>query len=422
MQPGPSTPRRVALVTAGFDIGGGIPTIARWLRDCLRSTGRYEVDVHDLATSRRDVFSRRLLAPSSWLRPSLRDRPRSEDSVAHWGANLVEIETMRYLPRRELRQTLQKYDIIQVVSGGPALAWAVTGTGVPIVLWVASIMAWERLRKIAEQTGPLGLWRRAMTRLTSHVERSAVNRADAVLVLNDALLEFMRATGHNHVVKALPGVDTTVFSPSPLGWQRHGHLLSVCRLNDPRKGIDRMIHAYSVMVGADVSIPPLILAGRGRLPESLLHLIKVLGLSSRVMVRPDVGRTELPELYRGAAVFLQTSYEEGLGMSVLEAMASGVPVIATETAGTNETIANGVTGWLVAQDSGEDIAQVVASRALDILRGNGAELGVQARNRSVNAFSNDVAIRRFVDTYDHLLARTHQVVDDVAGNQPTAES
>ena len=399
------TPIKIALVTAGFDLGGGIPTITRWLRDRLQSTGLYEVDVHDLATSSRDVLSRRLLAPRSWIRPSLEGRRGSGDLVVRWGANLVEIEVMRYMPRRELTQTLEKYDIIQVVSGGPALAWAVAGSGVPIVLWLASVVAWERLRRMAEEAGPLGLWRRAMTRLTTYVERNALHRADAVLVLNEAMLEFIRAAGHHHVVKALPGVDTNAFSPSSSGWQRKGHLLSVCRLNDPRKGIDRMLRAYSIMVEADQSVSRLIVAGRGRLPGDLLDLIQILGLSSRVMVCPDVRDDELPELYRGASVYLQTSYEEGLGMSVLEAMASGVPVVSTETAGTKETVIDGVTGWLIPQNPRHEVARLLANRALGVLRGDGAILGAHARDRSVATFSNEVALQGFTDTYDQLLGR-----------------
>jgi glycosyltransferase involved in cell wall biosynthesis len=400
-------PIRIALVTAGFDIGGGVPTIARWLRDGLRSLGGYTVDVHDLATSSRDAFSRRLLAPNTWARPSLQNRPNGTDPVIHWGANLVEIETMRYWPRRELRRALRSYDIIQVVSGGSALAWAVTGAGVPVVLWVASTVAWERLRQKAEQSGALALWRRGMTMLTTRLESHAIRTVDVVLVLNTSMLEHVRSAGQVNVTKALPGIDTDKFFPSPAGWQNQGHLLSVCRLNDSRKGIDRMIHAYSMMVEEGAWIPRLILAGRGQLPETLLDLIDGLGLSSRVSICPDVRDSELPELYRGASVFLQTSYEEGLGMSVLEAMACGLPVVSTETAGTKESIVDGVTGWLVAQDA--DVSHEIADRVLSLLRGTGADFGARARERCLDTFASSVAIQRFTAIYaDLLLGRAQQ--------------
>jgi glycosyltransferase involved in cell wall biosynthesis len=403
-QAGSASPRRIAIVTAGFDIGGGVPTIARWLRDGLRSLGGYTVDVHDLATSSRDRFSRRLRAPRSWVRSTLRG-VSGDDGVIHWGANAVEIEAMRYLPRQELKRTLEGYDIVQVVSGGPALARAVTGAGVPVVLWAASRVAWERQRKEVEQGGPVALWRRGMTLLTTRLERRAIRSVDSVLVLNTPMLEYVRSIGQANVAKALPGVDTNRFSPSPVGWQNQGHLLSVCRLNDPRKGLDRMIHAYALVVEADVSAPPLVLAGRGAPPETLIDLVGRLGLSSRVTVCSNISHDDLPKLYRDASVFLQTSYEEGLGMSILEAMASGLPVVSTETAGTKETVVNGVTGWLVPQDAGLDTARLVAHRVVDVLRGDGAALGADARDRCMKAFSSHIAIQRFTDVYEQLLPR-----------------
>ena len=391
-------------MTAGFDIGGGVPTIARWLRDGLGSLGGYTVDVHDLATSSRDRFSRRLSAPRSWVRSTLRGIT-DDDGVTHWGANAVEIETMRYRPRRELTRVLQSYDIIQVVSGGAALAAAVVRAGVPSVLEVATTVAWERQRQMVEQTGLIRLWRRGMTTLTIHTELHALRTVDVVLVMNSVMLEHVRSLGPKRVAKAFPGVDTAAFHPPTAGWRRDGHLLSMCRLNDPRKGLERMMQAYAYMVEADSSVPHLVLAWRGKLPDALLGLIRDLGLSSRVTVCSDFGDRDLPELYRSASVFLQTSYEEGLGMSVLEAMASGLPVVSTETAGTKETVVDGVTGWLVPQDASEDVARLVADRTLDVLRHDGALLGARARDRSVEAFSNEVTLRGFTDTYDQLLAR-----------------
>jgi len=87
----PSTSRRIALVTSGFDLGGGVPAIAHWLRDCLQRTAEYTVDVHDLATSSRDNDSRRLMAPRSWTLPTLRNQSDGEDYVTKWGANAVEL-------------------------------------------------------------------------------------------------------------------------------------------------------------------------------------------------------------------------------------------------------------------------------------------------------------------------------------------
>jgi hypothetical protein len=103
--------------------------VARWLRSSLESTGNYSIDIHDLATSSKDNTSRRLARPKTWFRRSLRSPSGSDDGVQHWGANAVEVEFMRYRPRVELTRALRYYDIIHVITGGPALAAAVKKGG-----------------------------------------------------------------------------------------------------------------------------------------------------------------------------------------------------------------------------------------------------------------------------------------------------
>lgn len=400
---GSAVHRRIALVTHGFEVGAGVPTVARWLRDSLHSAGGYSVDVHDLATSSRDGLSRRLVVPSSWVRSSLRDRSVADDSVTHWGANAVEIETMRYRQRRELTRLLKDYHIIHVVSGTPAWANAVIGTGVPTVLQPFTSVAWERERSLTEQVGLGGLWHRGMTFLTHRIELRALREVDAVLAPNAAMLEYARSSGQRRLVKAVSGVDADRFSPPATGWQCDGYLLSVCRLGDPRKGLERMMRAYASMLEIDAAAtPPLVIAGKGKLAGPVRALIGDLGLHSRVTVQSDVAPSDLVELYRGASVFLQTSYEEGLGVSVLEAMACGVPVVATETAGTTETVVNGVTGWLVTQAPGTDVPRLFARRVLDTLERDGRAMGARARVRCLETFSRDATLRVFTDLYEEL--------------------
>jgi glycosyltransferase involved in cell wall biosynthesis len=397
----PPTPRRIALVTSGFDLGGGVPRVARWLRDGLRSLG-YTVDVHDLATSRHDPCSRSLLAPRSWMRSSLRDCPTSEDSTIHWGANAVEVEVMRYQPRRELTEALRGYDVIQVVAGSPAWGAAVIGAGAPVVLQVASLVTWERKWRRAEESGPLGIWRRGMTLLTSRVENQIIRDANMVLVENAAMFDYIRSRGQHHVIKAPPGVDTKFFSPLRTGWRRDGHLLAVARLDDTRKGLAQLIEAYAHIVRREESIPPLVLCGKGQLPSPLIDLIMQRALSSRVIIRSDVSDEALRALYRDASIFVLTSHEEGLCMAVLEAMSCGLPVVCTDTAGTRETVVDGATGWLVAQADRSAVPREIADRVIAVLHGDGGFMGARGRERCEDAFSTAVALRRFTDVYAQL--------------------
>ena len=386
---------RIALVTHGLEVGGGVPAVARWLRDGLVATGAFQVDVHDLATSRRDPYSRLLASPRTWLRRSLH-APR--DGFRSWGANAAELEVMRYRPRRELARALRGYDLVQVVAGTPAWAGAVLPAAAPVVLQVASLVRWER---VAFPGRFLGTWRRAMTAATTRLERAALRAVDAVLVENTDMLSAVRATGQHRVVLAPPGVDTEIYRPATDGWHPDGHLLSVCRLADPRKGIDRTLHAYAALLRLRDPAPALVLAGRGTLPDALRRLVRDLGLTARVHVRENPDAAELVELYRGTSVFVQTSHEEGLGVSVLEAMACGLPVVATSTAGSRETVADGRTGHLLSQPfSPGDFAVRIG----DLLSA-GTPFAEAARERCVSTFSTTATLRRFTDTYATLLDR-----------------
>lgn len=81
--------------------------------------------------------------------------------------------------------------------------------------------------------------------------------------------------------------------------------------------------------------------------EELRGRIAALGLGQRVSVRTDLGWDRMPALWRAADVAVQPSYSEGLGLSVLEAMASRVPVVGTDVPGLREVITHEGTGLLV---------------------------------------------------------------------------
>lgn len=396
--------RTIALITQGIDSGGGVPTVARWLQSSLTDLGGYEVDIHDLAQSSRDSTSRRLTRPTTWGRSSMRTQLSSSPAVWHWGANLVEFEPMRYRHRRELDRCLQEYDLIQVVSGSPALACAVAQTASPVVLQVATTMLWERASRRVEGNAPVRCWRDAMTRSVSRMERAAIRQVDFILVENDKLMTFAQQCGQFAVLKAPPGVDTEFFCPPQSGWDPAGYLLSVCRLSEPRKGLNRLVQAYHHLVEAHPTVPELVLAGRGILPNAVTHLIDNLGLDGRVAVRSDVARSDLPALYRGASVYVQTSYEEGLGISVLEAMASGLPIVATRTAGTLESVAHGLTGYLVPQDREASLPATFATAVLDVLMASGISMSAVSRERCESRFSTHSTIARYLTVYNELLS------------------
>lgn len=164
-----------------------------------------------------------------------------------------------------------------------------------------------------------------------------------------------------------------------------------------------MVRAYHQMCLIHESVPHLVLAGRGKLRRDVAKLIEELELGPYVEVRSDIAANELAAIYRGASVFLQTSHEEGLGISVLEAMAAGLPVVSTETSGTRESVQNGETGWLVPQDNEPDLACRFAKTVLQVIQGEGGSMSQCARARVLSEFSLEVTLSRFTNTYESLL-------------------
>lgn len=404
-QPGRRTTRRVALVTQGFGTAGGVASVAEWLRSGLTARG-YQVDVHVLATSSRDVWSRRLRSPASWRRASLRGPFDLVRRAQSWGATAVELEPMRYARRSELTAALREYDLIQVVSGGAAAAWPAIGAGPPVFLQVASRVRWERAAGRGALSPPARLWGDAMTALVSRLEARALAAVDGVFVENSDMAQVARLSGQNTVCVAPPGVDTTRFHPRVGGWRPDGYLLSVCRLAEPRKRLDRLVGAYGDLVREHPDAPELVLAGQGSPPDFLRRLAASAGVSERVKFRAEVPADELPELYRGAAAYLQTSQEEGLGIAVLEAMASGLPVVATDTAGAKVCVRDGETGFLISQDDEQRIGRLLTAAVTRILSTSGAAMAVRGRAAVVEDFSTDRSLDRFTSTYDEWFGNT----------------
>ena len=397
---------RVAILTQGFNTGGGIPATTRWLQTELELAGKFTVDIHDLATSSRDANSRRLLRPLSWFRRSLRHADGT--CPERWGANGVEIEAMRYRPRKEFDILLSQYDIVQVISGSPALARVARRVPRPTFVLAASMSKWERKSRLAAMPFRFRVWRSAMGWLTSRADLKAIHEVQHVFTINSEMERHVRNLGQTQVTFSPPGVDVSLFTPNKKGWQRSGYLLSVCRLGDSRKGLDRLVLAYDQVALSMDDCPRLVIAGKGSLSPRVTALIERSDFASKIEVMSDVPLAGLPDLMRGASVFIQTSHEEGLGISVLEAMACGLPVVATRTAGSKETVLDGDTGWLLDQDDETSLPQRFANRIKSVKELEGQTMALNGRARCQALFSSGVSMARITDVYDQSMSQVQR--------------
>ncbi|KRF21045.1 hypothetical protein ASG90_01120 [Nocardioides sp. Soil797] len=318
-----------------------------------------------------------------------------EADVVQVGTPLAEFEPCRYLPSKALTKELAQYDVILVVAGGPALAFAAHKAGRPVVLQVATTVRWERESITRQLTPARRLLSTMATKVTEILERKSLSSVDVVLVENPVMeAEVARVAPATQVVLAPPGIDCHAFAATNC-WNSGGPVVSVGRLAEPRKGWGRMFHAYASLLERMPGAPPLVIAGRGQLSLSDLDELVALGIEDRVTVIPDISPAALKGLLHEGSVFWQTSYEEGLGIAAIEAMAAGLPVVATRTAGTEMSVLDGVTGYLIAQDS--ELPKKFAKATVQILSGDGSEMSQRGLSRASEEFDSEVTLRRFVD-------------------------
>jgi glycosyltransferase involved in cell wall biosynthesis len=115
-------------------------------------------------------------------------------------------------------------------------------------------------------------------------------------------------------------------------------------------------------------------------------------------------RLDVAETLRGLDVFWLTSSWEGTPNALLEAMASGVPVVATDVGACREVIEDGVTGFLVAPDDPDGFAR--STEALLADPGLAARMAARARERVATRFSLEQMVRATSDLYQRCLTKT----------------
>ncbi len=131
------------------------------------------------------------------------------------------------------------------------------------------------------------------------------------------------------------GVDAKIFFPAKK-LPSKPVILSSSRLGQ-RKGVEYLVKAMPIVLK---SLPEaqLILAGEGVEKESLKRLTNELGLDKQVKFLGQVEHRKLPEIYRKSSLFVLPSLSESLSNSLLEALACGLPVVATKVGGNPELV------------------------------------------------------------------------------------
>lgn len=237
----------------------------------------------------------------------------------------------------------------------------------------------------------------------SSMKKKAMKRAGAITVVSKALKEYTDRFYPNDKTSIIPmGCDTHAFSPNSRRedfYKQNGKkaILFVGRLAE-KKGVTYLIEAMKAIDGAVLYI-----AGKGNLEESLKK--QAVGLGEQVVFLGPKTHSELPQIYASADVFVAPSVtaadgdKEGFGLVIIEAMASGVPVVASNSGGIPDIITDGENGLLCEEKNPSALAGAI-NRVL-------SDEGLREK-----------LIKNGYDTaesysYERIAERYHKIIEDV---------
>jgi D-inositol-3-phosphate glycosyltransferase len=222
----------------------------------------------------------------------------------------------------------------------------------------------------------------------------------------DEVFELMRMGRSRSRISVVPcGVNLDLFTPEgPRAPRTDLHrIVSVGRLV-PRKGFDDVVRALPVIPNTEL----VIVGGPDKSglefdPEvrRLRDLAVELGVADRVRLYGSVAREDMPALLRSADVVACTPWYEPFGIVPLEAMACGIPVVASAVGGMLDTVVHDVTGRLVPAKRPSDTADAIYPLLRDsFLR---RSLGAAGRDRARSRYSWDRIAGDTLRIYDRLV-------------------
>ncbi len=243
-----------------------------------------------------------------------------------------------------------------------------------------------------------------MQRLSKLEEETAKNATIVVTISNYSLEKIQKYYGIDRSkVRIVPnGVDIEKFKPmdtkevrQQFGLGNEPCVLFVGSLI-PRKGLPFLVEAAKNVVRAQADTTFLIV-GDGPLRKKLHDSLKTANLSGNFKFLGNLKDKVLPSIYNCADVFVLPSIQEGQGIVLLEAQASGKPVVAFDIGGVNEALQNKETGLLVSQGDvdalGDALLKLLTDKAIR------EKMGSNGRRFVSENYTWDICAQKMLKVY-----------------------
>jgi glycosyltransferase involved in cell wall biosynthesis len=212
------------------------------------------------------------------------------------------------------------------------------------------------------------------------------------------------------------GVDVETFFPGASEEKRREIGVRPGRVLIGAVGNVRHVKGYEVLVDAVGTLVRLgldadvVIIGKGgnEFERDLIQQAEASGVRDRLHFLGF--RSDVAELYRALDIYVLTSHSEGFPLSTIQALASGLPVVATRCGGPEEMVDDGVDGFLVERGSGTAVADGLARLIADpALR---RRLGSRAREKAVSRFSTAAMVSGYEALYSSLVPKPADAISE----------
>lgn len=196
----------------------------------------------------------------------------------------------------------------------------------------------------------------------------------AVIAISPAVQKHLRDDFHvpdDRIALIPSGIDMRTYAPvngdrkcelrHKYHWGAEPVLGIIARLSDV-KGQDVLIEAMT-KIRAQIPDAKLIMVGEGKMESALRGMVTRLGLEQNVFFYPLA--CKVSEILPALDIFVMPSRQEGLGLSIMEAQASGLPVVASRVGGIPSLIEDGKTGFLVEPENPDALARTIVAALRD---------------------------------------------------------
>lgn len=224
--------------------------------------------------------------------------------------------------------------------------------------------------------------------------RDVLNKSDLILVLSDKIRIKISEICQNENIKVL--YNPVVIKEIVQNNNENINILFLGKLCKA-KGVYDVIEAGKYIQNNNVTIN---LYGDGNL-EEFEKLIVENNLQKKIEIKGWISGNKKDEAFRNSDIYILPSYSEGLPMSILEAMAIGLPIISTPVGGTPDAVEEGANGFLIQPGDYKALAEKI-----DLLAGDKKlreKMGAESYRIAKEKFDINVIIKQLQEIYEELL-------------------